>query len=342
MTAKTTRMLSYRDAINEALQQEMERNSDIILMGEDIAGAAGRADQGFVDAWGGPFRTTQGLIQQFGEERVRDTPISEAAFIGTAIGAAAAGVRTVAELMYFDFVGVCFDQLLNNAAKMHYMYGGNVTLPFILLTRIGAGVGSAAQHSETLYSLMAHIPGLKGVVPSDAYTAKGLLTAALRSNDPVIFFEHKLLYHEQCEVPEESYELPIGEARTVREGTDITLVGISKMTSVCLEAAELLSAEGINAEVVDLLSVFPIDYDHIIASIQKTHRMVVVDEDTPTCSVAADIAATVGEEAFDSLDAPIMRVQAPHTPVPYARELELAYIPDAQRVVKTVREVFGN
>ena len=342
MTSKTKRVLSYRDAINEALKQEMERNPDIILMGEDIAGAAGKADQGFVDAWGGPFRTTQGLIQQFGEERVRDTPISEAAFIGAAIGAAAAGVRTVAELMYFDFIGVCLDQLLNNAAKMHYMYGGNVTLPFTLLTRIGAGVGSAAQHSEILYSLMAHIPGLKGVVPSDAYTAKGLLTAALRSNDPVIFFEHKLLYHEQCEVPEESYELPIGQARTVREGTDITLVGISKMTSVCLEAAELLSAEGINAEVVDLLSVFPIDYDHIIASIQKTHRMVIVDEDTPTCSVAADIAATVGEEAFDSLDAPIMRVQAPHTPVPYARELELAYIPDAQRVVKTVREVFGS
>ena len=342
MTSKTKRVLSYRDAINEALKQEMESNPDIILMGEDIAGAAGKADQGFVDAWGGPFRTTQGLIQQFGEERVRDTPISEAAFIGAAIGAAAAGVRTVAELMYFDFIGVCLDQLLNNAAKMHYMYGGNVTLPFTLLTRIGAGVGSAAQHSEILYSLMAHIPGLKGVVPSDAYTAKGLLTAALRSNDPVIFFEHKLLYHEQCEVPEESYELPIGQARTVREGTDITLVGISKMTGVCLEAAELLSAEGINAEVVDLLSVFPIDYDHIIASIQKTHRMVIVDEDTPTCSVAADIAATVGEEAFDSLDAPIMRVQAPHTPVPYARELELAYIPDALRVVKTVREVFGS
>ena len=342
MTSKTTRLLSYRDAINEALQQEMERNPDIILMGEDIAGAAGRADQGFVDAWGGPFRTTQGLIQQFGEERVRDTPISEAAFVGAAIGAAAAGVRTVAELMYFDFVGVCFDQLLNNAAKMHYMYGGNVALPFTLLTRIGAGVGSAAQHSETLYALMAHIPGLKAVVPSDAYTAKGLLTAALQSNDPVIFFEHKLLYHEQCEVPEESYELPIGDARTVRDGTDITLVGISKMTSVCLEAAELLSAAGINAEVVDLLSVFPIDYDHIIASVQRTHRMVVVDEDTPTCSVAADIAATVGEEAFDYLDAPIMRVQAPHTPVPYARELELAYIPDAQRVVKTVHEVFGH
>ena len=341
MTQTAERILSYRDAINEALRQEMERNPDIVLLGEDIAGAAGRREQGFVDAWGGPFRTTQGLVQRFGESRVRDTPISEAAFIGAAIGSAAAGMRTVAELMYMDFVGVCFDQLLNNAAKMRYMYGGNVQLPFTMLTRIGAGVGSAAQHSEILYSLMAHIPGLKGVVPSDAYTAKGLLLAAMRSNDPVIFFEHKLLYHLECDVPEESYELPIGKARTVREGSDVTLVGISRMTQVCLEAAELLATEGVNAEVVDLLSVFPIDYDHIVESVQKTHRMVVVDEDTPTCSVAADIAATVGEEAFDYLDAPIMRVQAPHTPVPYARNLELAYIPDANRVAQTVRQQLG-
>ena len=341
MTQTAERILSYRDAINEALRQEMDANPDIILLGEDIAGAAGRRDQGFVDAWGGPFRTTQGLVQQFGESRVRDTPISEAAYIGAAIGSAAVGMRTVAELMYMDFVGVCFDQLLNNAAKMRYMYGGNVQLPFTMLTRIGAGVGSAAQHSESLYSLMAHIPGLKGVVPSDAYTAKGLLIAAMRSNDPIIFFEHKLLYHLECDVPEESYVLPIGKARTVREGSDVTLVGISRMTQVCLEAADLLATEGIDAEVVDLLSVFPIDYDHIAESVRKTHRMVVVDEDTPTCSVAADIAATIGEEAFDYLDAPIMRVQAPHTPVPYARNLELAYIPDANRVVRTVRAQLG-
>ena len=341
MTQTAERILSYRDAINEALRQEMDANPDIILLGEDIAGAAGRRDQGFVDAWGGPFRTTQGLVQRFGEDRVRDTPISEAAYIGAAIGSAAAGMRTVAELMYMDFVGVCFDQLLNNAAKMRYMYGGNVQLPFTMLTRIGAGVGSAAQHSEILYSLMAHIPGLKGVVPSDAYTAKGLLLAAMRSNDPVIFFEHKLLYHLEGNVPEERYELPIGKARTVREGSDVTLVGISRMTQICLEAADLLATEGVNAEVVDLLSVFPIDYDHIVESVQKTHRMVIVDEDTPTCSVAADIAATVGEEAFDHLDAPIMRVQAPHTPVPYARNLELAYIPDAARVAQTVRAQLG-
>ena len=341
MTQTAERILSYRDAINEAVRQEMERNPDIVLLGEDIAGAAGRREQGFVDAWGGPFRTTQGLVQRFGESRVRDTPISEAAFIGAAIGSAAAGMRTVAELMYMDFVGVCFDQLLNNAAKMRYMYGGNVQLPFTMLTRIGAGVGSAAQHSEILYSLMAHIPGLKGVVPSDAYTAKGLLLAAMRSNDPVIFFEHKLLYHMECDVPEEPYELLIGKARTVREGSDVTLVGISRMTQICLETADLLATEGVNAEVVDLLSVFPIDYDHIVESVQKTHRMVIVDEDTPTCSVAADIAATVGEEAFDYLDAPIMRVQAPHTPVPYARNLELAYIPDANRVAQTVRTQLG-
>ena len=186
-----------------------------------------------------------------------------------------------------------------------------------MLTRIGAGVGSAAQHSESLYSLMAHIPGLKGVVPSDAYTAKGLLTAAMRSNDPIIVFEHKLLYHLEGEVPEAPYELEIGKARTVREGADVTLVGISRMTQVCLEAAETLADEGIDAEVVDLLSVFPIDYDHIIESVQKTHRMVVVDEDTPTCSVAADIAATVGEEAFDYLDAPHHASPGPpHPPSP--------------------------
>ena len=270
MTQTAERILSYRDAINEALRQEMEANPDIILLGEDIAGAAGRRDQGFVDAWGGPFRTTQGLVQRFGEDRVRDTPISEAAYIGAAIGSAAVGMRTVAELMYMDFVGVCFDQLLNNAAKMRYMYGGNVQLPFTMLTRIGAGVGSAAQHSESLYSLMAHIPGLKGVVPSDAYTAKGLLIAAMRSNDPIIFFEHKLLYHLECDVPEESvraaHRQGANGARGLRRDPRRHLphdAGVPGSRGVCLPT------EGVNAEVVDLLSVFPIDYDHIVESVQR-------------------------------------------------------------------------
>ena len=336
-TTTTTRELQYRQAINEALRQEMERDESIIIMGEEIAGGAGREHLGIVDAWGGPFRTTVGLIQQFGRERVLDTPLSEAAFVGTAIGAASTGMRTIAELMFVDFVGVCMDQLLNNAAKMRYMFGGQVKVPFTLLTRIGAGFGSAAQHSESFYSIFSHIPGLKGVVPSDAYTAKGLLIAAIRDDDPVVFFEHKGLYGEVCQVPEEPYTLPLGKARTVREGTDITLVGISRMTWVCTEAAEELAKSGINAEVVDLLSVSPIDYDHVVDSVRRTHRLVVVDEDTPICSLAGDICARVAEEAFDDLDAPPSRVTAPHTPVPYSRALEDNYVPNTARVIKTVQ-----
>ena len=336
MTSSVAREIMYREAINEALRQEMERDETVIIMGEEIAGGAGREHLGIVDAWGGPFRTTVGLIQQFGIERVLDTPLSDAAFVGTAIGAASTGMRAVAELMFVDFVGVCMDQLLNNAAKMRYMFGGQVKVPFVLLTRIGAGFGSAAQHSESFYSIFSHIPGLQGVVPSDAYTAKGLLTAAIRSDDPVVYFEHKGLYGNRGPVPEESYVLPLGKARTVRPGTDITLVGISRMTWVCTAAADELAKQGINAEVVDLLSVSPIDYDHVIESVKRTHRLVVVDEDTPVCSIASDICARVAEEAFEYLDAPPSRVTAPHTPVPYSRPLENIYLPNASRVINTV------
>jgi pyruvate dehydrogenase E1 component beta subunit len=342
MATTATREILYREAINEALRQEMERDETVIVMGEEIAGGAGREHLGIVDAWGGPFRTTVGLIQQFGNERILDTPLSEAAFVGTAIGAASTGMRAVAELMFVDFVGVCMDQLLNNAAKMRYMFGGQVKVPFVLLTRIGAGFGSAAQHSESFYSIFSHIPGLKGVVPSDPYTAKGLLVAAIRDDDPVIYFEHKGLYGNRGPVPEELYTLPLGKARTVREGADITLVGISRMTWVCTEAAEELAKEGINAEVVDLLSVSPIDYDHVIDSVRSTHRLVVVDEDTPICSIASDICARVAEEAFDYLDAPPSRVTSPHTPVPYSRPLENTYVPNAPRVVKAVRKLFNS
>jgi len=341
MIPTTTREIRYREAINEALRQEMRRDPTVIIMGEEIAGGAGREHLGIVDAWGGPFRTTVGLIQEFGKERVLDTPLSEAAFIGTAIGASSTGMRAIAELMFVDFVGVCMDQLLNNAAKMRYMFGGQVKVPFTMLTRIGAGFGSAAQHSESFYSIFSHIPGLKGVVPSDPYTAKGLLVAAIRDDDPVVYFEHKGLYGNTGPVPEELYALPLGQARTVREGTDITLVGISRMTWVCTEAAEELAKSGINAQVVDLLSVSPIDYDYIIDSVRRTHRIVVVDEDTPICGLASDICARVAEEAFDYLDAPPSRVTAPHTPVPYNRQLEAAYIPNATRVVKTVERLLN-
>ena len=336
-----TRVIQTREAINEALIQEMRRDETVIIMGEEIAGGAGREHLGIVDAWGGAFRTTRGLIQEFGNERVLDTPLSEAAFVGTAIGAASTGMRAVAELMFVDFIGVCMDQLLNNAAKMRYMFGGQVKVPFTMLTRIGAGFGSAAQHSESFYSLFAHIPGLKGVCPSDAYTAKGLLISAIRDDDPVIFFEHKGLYGDTCPVPEEMYAIPLGKARTVRPGTDITLVGISKMTWVAVEAAEELAKEGINSEVIDLLSVSPIDYDHILDSVRRTHRLVVVDEDTPVCSISSDICARAAEEVFDYLDAPPSRVTPPHTPVPYSRPLEQAYLPNAQRVINVVRNLMG-
>ena len=339
MTSTDAREILYREAINEALRQEMERDENVIIMGEEIAGGAGREHLGIVDAGGGPFRTTVGLIQQFGSERVLDTPLSEAAFVGTAIGAASTGMRAIAELMFVDFIGVCMDQLLNNAAKMRYMFGGQVTLPFVLLTRIGAGFGSAAQHSESFYSIFSHIPGLKGVVPSDPYTAKGLLVAAIRDDDPIVYFEHKGLYGNRGSVPEESYVLPLGKARTVRPGSDITLVGISRMTWVCTEAADELAKQGINAEVIDLLSISPIDYDHVIDSVKRTHRLVVVDEDTPVCSLASEICARVAEEAFEYLDAPPSRVTAPHTPVPYSRPLENLYVPNAARVVKTVQKL---
>ena len=342
MTTTTDRTIRYREAINEALIQEMERDPSVIIMGEEIAGGAGREHLGIVDAWGGAFKTTVGLIQKFGSTRVIDTPLSEAAFIGTAIGAASTGLRPVAELMFVDFIGVCMDQILNNAAKMRYMYGGQVTVPFTLLTRIGAGTGSAAQHSESFYSIFSHIPGLKGVVPCDPYTAKGLLASAIRDDDPVVVFEHKLLYPETGPVPEEPYTIPIGKARIVRPGKDLTLVGISRMTLLCLEAAETLAGEGIDAEVVDLMSISPIDYDLIIDSVRRTHRIVVVDEDTPRCCVASDICATVAEEAFDHLDAPPTKVTAPHTPVPYSKPLEVAYIPDPPRIIRAVKQLLNS
>ena len=341
MTTTATREIQYRQAINEALRQEMERDEDVIIMGEEIAGGAGREHLGIVDAWGGPFRTTVGLIQQFGNQRVLDTPLTEAAFIGAAIGAASTGMRTIAELMFVDFIGVCMDQLINNAAKMRYMFGGQVKVPFTMLTRIGAGFGSAAQHSESYYSIFSHMPGLKGVVPSDAYTAKGLLVAAIRDDDPVIYFEHKGLYGETGPVPEELYELPLGKARTVRPGKDVTLVGISKMTWICTAAAEELAKSGIDAEVIDLLSISPIDYDHVIDSVRRTHRLVVVDEDTPICSMASEICSRVAEEAFDYLDAPPSRVTAPHTPVPYSRALEANYMPNEARVISTVQNLLN-
>ena len=339
-TATAERTLLFSRAENEALRQEMERDPTVILMGEDVAGAAGRAAQGFVDAWGGPMGSTKGLIQQFGPDRIIDTPICEMSFIGAAVGAAMTGLRPVAELMFVNFVGVSLDSVMNEGAYLRYMLGGQVNVPMVIKTAIGAtgmapenGGGTAAQHSGSMYSIFAHIPGLKCVVPSDAYTAKGLLTAAIREDNLVVYFSHRGLGGTSMPVPEEPYTLPIGKARVVREGKDVTLVGIARMTSVCREAAEQLAEQGVQAEVIDLLSLSPLDEDCLVESIRRTKHMVVVDEDTPRCSVARDIAAVVADLGIGYLDGPIKTVTGAHTPVPYSGVLEAAYVPSADRVV---------
>lgn len=335
------RKLAFSRAENEAIRQEMERDANVILMGEDVAGGAGRAHLGFIDAWGGAMGSTKGLIQQFGPERILDTPICEMSFIGAAVGAAVTGLRPIAELMFVNFIGVSLDSIMNEGAYLRYMLGGQVSVPMVIKTSIGAtgmapenGGGTAAQHSGSMYSMLAHIPGLKAVVPSDAYTAKGLLTAAIRDQDPVVYFSHRGLGGTSMDVPEEPYTLPIGKARIVRAGSDVTIVGMSRMTSVALQAAEQLAEQGVNAEVIDLLSLSPLDEECIVGSVRRTGHLVVVDEDTPRCSVARDIAAVIADSAIAYLDGPIKTVTAPHTPVPYAGILEAAFVPNAGRVVE--------
>ena len=337
--AQDVRQTTFVQSVNEAIRQEMERDPSVIVMGEDIAGGAGRPDK--EDAWGGPFRFTKGLIGQFGPERVRDTPISEAGFIGAGVGAAASGLRPIVDLMFVGFFGVCGDQIINNAAKMHYMFGGKVTLPLTIMTGIGAGTNSAAQHSETLYSVFTHFPGLKCVCPSNSYNAKGLFAAAIRDDDPVIIFNHKLLMGMRADrhVPEEPYVVPIGKADILRAGTDVTIVGIGYTTHVALQAAQDLESRGYSAEVIDLLSLSPMDNEAILSSVRKTRKIVITDEDYPRCSIATDISALVAEEAFDYLDAPPIRVTPPHTSIPYSMSLEPLYLPTKERVVEAAISV---
>lgn len=330
------RTITFQQAINEALDQEMTRDQSIILLGEDIVGGQGGC--GEMDAWGGVLGVTKGLYAKHGD-RVLDTPISESAFVGAAIGAAATGMRPVVELMFNDFMGVCFDQIFNQAAKFRYMFGGKAETPVVIRTMIGAGFRAAAQHSQSLYSLFTHIPGLKCVVPSNPYDAKGLLIEAIRDNDPVIFFEHKSLYQLEGEVPEESFTIPFGEAEIVREGSDITIVTLAEMVHEATKAAAQLQEEGVACEVIDLRTTSPLDEETILESVEQTGRLVVVDEANPRCSVATDIAALVAGAGFSSLKAPIQRVTAPHTPVPFNEKLEDLYKPDAQRIVTAVREV---
>ena len=330
------RKITFKQAINEAMAQEMARDESVIAMGEDNVG--GRGGEGEMDAWGGVLGVTKGLYGKFGD-RIIDTPISESAFIGAAVGAAACGLRPVAELMFVDFLGVCFDQIFNQAAKFRYMFGGKAVTPVVIRTMFGAGFRAAAQHSQCLYSIFTHIPGLKCVVPSTPYDAKGLLIASIRDNDPVIFFEHKLLYGLEGEVPEESFTVPFGEANIVREGNDVTVVAIGRMVHMALQAAEDLAKEGIECEIIDPRTTSPLDEETILESVANTGRLVVVDESHPRCNMATDIAAIAAQKAFGDLKAPVSMVCAPHTPVPFSDTLEDLYIPGPGKVKAAVNGV---
>jgi pyruvate/2-oxoglutarate/acetoin dehydrogenase E1 component len=316
-------------AVNSALKLAMEEDPDVLLMGVDVAE-------------GGPFMATQGLVDQFGEKRIVSTPITESAIIGAAIGAALAGLRPVAELMFVDFVGVCLDQLFNQAAKIRYMFGGKAKIPIVLRTTCGAGFNAGAQHSQSLEAWFMHVPGLKVVMPSTPYDAKGLLISSIRDDNPVVFIEHKGLYFEAIgEVPDEMYTIPIGKADIKREGQDITIVATGKMVTHSLSAAEKLSAEGISAEVLDPRSLSPLDEDAILESVRKTHRLVIAHEEVKFAGSGAEIAALVAEKAIDYIDSPILRVGAPFTPVPFSPVLESEFIPGEEDIIQAVKTVIS-
>ena len=331
---------TYRQAINEALRQEMERDPRVIIMGEDIAGGLGAP--GEQDAWGGPLGGTKGLMPKFGRDRVLDTPISESAFVGAAVGAAATGLRPVAELMFVDFFGVCFDQIYNQAAKFKYMFGGKAVTPLVIRTMYGAGFRAASQHSQCLYPIFTHIPGLKVALPSNAYEAKGLLIQSIRDDDPVIFFEHKAMYDETAEVPDDPYTIPFGEANVTREGDDVTLITMGRMVNFCNQVADSLKKDKIGCTVVDLRTTSPLDTETVLETAAETGRVVVVDESHPRCNMAADISALICQEAFSDLKAPIKMVTGYHCPVPFSPALEDIYIPGPPKIEAAVRAVMGH
>jgi pyruvate dehydrogenase E1 component beta subunit len=330
-----SRTLNLGQAINEALHIAMETDPDVILLGEDVAGGGRREGDG-IDEMGGVLGTTRGLVKAF-PDRVLDTPISEMGILGTAVGAAATGLRPVAELMFIDFLGTCLDPLLNQAAKLRYMFGGKVRIPLTVRTVSGAGMQAAAQHSQSLYWMTAGIPGLKTVIPSNPADAKGLLLAAIRDDNPVVFCEAKLVLGVKGEVPEGDYEVPIGKASLVREGGDVSLIGFGGTLPICTAAAKQLADEGIEADVLDLRSLQPLDEEAILETLAKTGRVVVVDESTPRSSVASDVAALCVDQGFDFLQTPVKRVTAPHSPVPFSRPLEQAYLPSPAKVIEAVR-----
>ncbi len=319
---------TYRDALKEGLREEMLRDERVFIMGEDI----GRN-------WGGAFKVTKGLAEEFGDDRVRDTPISENAIAGAALGAAITGMIPVAEIMFGDLITLAMDQVCNQAAKLRYMFGGQTSVPLVLRSVFGGGKNLASHHSQSLEAWFMHTPGLKIAVPSFAYDAKGLIKTAIRDPDPVMFFEHKLVYDRKEEVPDEEYLIPFGKARVHREGDDVTIWGTFLMVHKAIEAADELAKQGISTEVIDPRTLVPLDKRTLIDSVKKTGRLVLVTEETKTGATTAEIAAIVQEEAFDWLDAPIKRVNAPDTPVPFSPPLEQAFIPDKDRIISAVREI---
>lgn len=333
------RLLTGNKAMAEAIALEMERDPNVFVLGEDVG------------KYGGIFGSTQGLFDKFGPDRVLDTPISETGFIGAAIGAAAEGMRPIAELMFVDFFGVCMDQIYNHMAKVHYMSGGRVKLPMVLMTAVGGGYNDAAQHSQTLYATFAHLPGLKVVAPSTPYDLKGMMISAIRDDNPVLFMFHKSLqglgWMDQIDeavghVPEEAYTVPLDKAKVVREGSDVTIVGVQMMTHYAMRAAERLAEEGIEAEVVDVRSLAPLDKETIVNSVRKTHRLVVVDEDYRSYGMTAEVAAVVAEEALYELETPIRRLAIPDVPIPFSDPLENFVIPAENDIYKHVKELLEN
>jgi acetoin:2,6-dichlorophenolindophenol oxidoreductase subunit beta len=324
-----TRTLTFGQAINEALAEELRRDPLVVVMGEDVAEA------------GTPFKVLTGLVQEFGPDRIIDTPISEAGITGIAVGAAMTGIRPVVDIMFGDFITLTMDQLVNQAAKVHYMSGGKLRVPMVLRTTLGAGRRSAAQHSQSLHAWVSHIPGLKVAIPSTPSDAKGLLKTAIRDQNPVVFFEDKMMYRLEGDVPDGDYAIPFGVADVKREGRDVTLVATSSMVHVALGAAEELARIGIEAEVIDPRTLVPLDRETLVASARKTSRAIIIDEGYERYGITAELAAVIAEGAFYYLDAPVKRLGARDVPVPFSPPLEDLTIPDEQRVFDVARELCG-
>ena len=323
------REITLSQAVNEAIAEEMRRDRTVFLMGEDVAEA------------GTPFKVLSGLVEEFGTERVIDTPIAEPGFVGLAVGAAMTGARPIVDLMFGDFIYLVMDQLCNQAAKQHYMSGGKLSVPMVLRTNMGATRRSAAQHSQSLQAIVAHIPGLKVAMPSSAYEAKGLMKTAIRDNNPVVIFEDKLMYQDKAPVPEEEFLIPFGEAHIKRDGSDITLIATSSMVQVAEKAADLLSKEGIEAEVIDLRTLVPLDRDTVIESVKRTGHLVVADEDYRSYGLTSEVITSVVEAHPDYLKGPPQRVAMPDIPVPYSRPMEDAMLPNAERIASAARHTTG-